>query len=282
MSRGGRGGGFRGGRGGGPKPSGGPIIPKELEVKPDFGPTELFPDTYTIPFPDPLSHHEKSIIQRHLDHREKIHNGPLYTVLTKKRGLEDAFEDVVTYSKRYHRVKRKVPKLDARPYVVEFFPGELWGIMGVVGMGGGSGDGVKEEGKEGVVGRQKKRLLISSLNTLATTTNGDTGVHDDYGEDYEDGEGNGEEDGDALDAIGKKAKEGRLARLKEVPDEGEDAIDDDLNPDEEGGDGEDDDLEDEYEDDEEGDYNAETYFDDGEGEGDYGDYDDGGGDVYGD
>ena len=33
------------------------------------------------------------IVARFRDHREKIHNGPFYTVLAKKREMEDPFED---------------------------------------------------------------------------------------------------------------------------------------------------------------------------------------------
>ncbi|KAF3940073.1 hypothetical protein ABW19_dt0210615 [Dactylella cylindrospora] len=258
--RGGRGG-FRGGRGGGAtKPGGGPLIPRDLEVKPDFGPTEQFPN-YTIPFQDPLTSTERIHIARFRDHREKIHNGPLYTVLGKKRGLEDPFEDVVTYSaKKYHKQKRKVPKLDSRPYVVEFFPVELWETMDP-GLGGG---------EKAVVNGKKlqKRLLISSLNT--SLPNGGF-HHDSDGSDGEDGEGDEEREREKQSALKKLMN---LNEEEEAISDGDGDEEDDEEREEEGED------EDEYQDDEEGDYNAEQYFDDGDGDVDYGDDDGGGGPWY--
>ncbi|KAK6532733.1 hypothetical protein TWF281_006909 [Arthrobotrys megalospora] len=249
--RGGRGG-FRGGRGGGS--NGAPMMPREFDVKPDFGPTEQFPD-YAIPFQDPLTSTERIHVARFRDHREKVHSGPLYTVLGKRKGLEDPFEDVVTYSaKKYHRQKRKVPKLDSRPYVFEFFPVELWETMD--SSYAATGDrSVVISGK-----KEKKRLLISSLNT--DLPNG--GHHDDKSD------GSDEEDEEK-----EKEKKSVLAKLMSHKDEEDDGLGDDDEDDDE--DKEDEgEEEDDYQDDEDGDYNAEQYFDDGDGEVDYGD-DDGGG-----
>ncbi|KAK6336149.1 hypothetical protein TWF696_001715 [Orbilia brochopaga] len=260
--RGGRGGGFRGGRGGGN--SGAPLMPREFDVKPDFGPTEQFPD-YAIPFQDPLTATERIHIARFRDHREKIHSGPLYTVLGKKRGLEDPFEDVVTYSsKRYHRQKRKVPKLDSRPYVFEFFPMELWETMDASYAAGGDRSVVLSGKKE------KKRLLIASLNT--SLPNG--GLH--HGEDSD----ASDEDPDG-DEHKEKDKKSVLAKLmNEKDDDGGLSGDSDGDRDEDDEREDDGEEEDDYQDDEDGDYNAEQYFDDGDGEVDYGDDDGGGGAWY--
>ncbi|KAK6343064.1 hypothetical protein TWF718_008440 [Orbilia javanica] len=251
--RGGRGG-FRGGRGGGS--NGGPMMPREFDVKPDFGPTEQFPD-YTIPFQDPLSSTERIHIARFRDHREKVHSGPLYTVLGKRKGLEDPFEDVVTYSaKKYHRQKRKVPKLDSRPYVFEFFPVELWETMDSSYAATGDRSVVISGKKD-----PKKRLLISSLNT--ELPNG--GHHDDDKSD-----GSDEEDEEK-----EREKKSVLAKLMSHKDEEDDGLGDEDEDDEDKEDeGEE---EDDYQDDEDGDYNAEQYFDDGDGDVDYGDDDGGGG-----
>ncbi|EPS44577.1 hypothetical protein H072_1436 [Dactylellina haptotyla CBS 200.50] len=255
--RGGRGG-FRGGRGG--SSNGGPLMPREFDVKPDFGPTEQFPD-YTIPFQDPLASSERIHVARFRDHREKIHSGPLYTVLSKRKGLEDPFEDVVTYSsKKYHRQKRKVPKLDSRPYVFEFFPVELWETMDS-SYAAGADRSVVINGK-----KEKKRLLISSLDT-ALPNGGLNGDQSDNSDDDDDEK--------------EKEKKSVLAKLMSHKDEDDDGLS--------GGDAEaeeDDEREDEgeeeddYQDDEEGDYNAEQYFDDGDGDVDYGDDDGGGGAWY--
>ncbi|EGX49434.1 hypothetical protein TWF173_003178 [Orbilia oligospora] len=250
--RGGRGG-FRGGRGGGS--NGGPMMPREFDVKPDFGPTEQFPD-YTIPFQDPLTSTERIHIARFRDHREKVHSGPLYTVLGKRKGLEDPFEDVVTYSaKKYHRQKRKVPKLDSRPYVFEFFPVELWETMDSSYAATGDRSVVITGKKD-----QKKRLLISSLNT--ELPNG--GHHDD-----------GSDGSDEEDEEKEREKKSVLAKLMSHKDEEDDGLgDEDEDDDDKEDEGEE---EDDYQDDEDGDYNAEQYFDDGDGDVDYGDDDGGGG-----
>ncbi|KAK6533688.1 hypothetical protein TWF694_002620 [Orbilia ellipsospora] len=254
--RGGRGGGFRGGRGG--SSNGGPLMPREFDVKPDFGPTEQFPD-YTIPFQDPLTPTERIHIARFRDHREKIHSGPLYTVLGKRKGLENPFEDVVTYSaKKYHRQKRKVPKLDSRPYVLEFFPVELWETMDS-SYAPGTDRSVVINGK-----REKKRLLISSLNTALP--NG--GLH------------NGDQS-DGSDDDEEKEKKSVLAKLMSHKDEDDDGLSDGNAEAEEDDEAEDEgEEEDDYQDDEDGDYNAEQYFDDGDGDVDYGDDDGGGGGAW--
>jgi DNA-directed RNA polymerase III subunit RPC7 len=110
MSRGGGRGGFGRGRGG---PGGGPFGNDDL--KPDYSVTELFP-----PQPQPvqsvLTKEERARVQRWRGQREKVHNGPMYTVMARKRGMEDPFNDVKRYSEKYRKVERRAPKLDSRPY----------------------------------------------------------------------------------------------------------------------------------------------------------------------
>ncbi|TGZ83273.1 hypothetical protein EX30DRAFT_339476 [Ascodesmis nigricans] len=147
MSRGGRGG-FGRGRGG----PGGMSLPFGDDIKPDYSVSELFPPC-PQPTQTPLSKEERATISRFRSHREKIRNGPMYTVMARKRGQSDPFTDISRYSARYLRQTRRTPKLDARPYVYEFFPVELYSTIG------------KDEGGEGEAGK-KKRLLFSSLDTL--------------------------------------------------------------------------------------------------------------------
>ncbi|KAF8543224.1 DNA-directed RNA polymerase III, subunit Rpc31 [Trichophaea hybrida] len=150
MSRGGRGGGFggRGGRGGGGM-GGGPFGGDD--IKPDYSVTELFPPQ-PPPVQSALSKEERAMVQRYRSHREKIHNGPLYTVMVTKRGASnDPFNGVARYSEKYKKKTRKAPKLDARPYVIEFFPEELYATLGV-------------DGKTGV--KEKKTLVLSALDSL--------------------------------------------------------------------------------------------------------------------
>jgi hypothetical protein len=40
----------------------------------------------------------------------------MYTVMARKRGMEDPFNDISRYSQKYKKQIRKAPKLDARPY----------------------------------------------------------------------------------------------------------------------------------------------------------------------
>ncbi|KAF8468938.1 DNA-directed RNA polymerase III, subunit Rpc31 [Kalaharituber pfeilii] len=156
MSRGGRGG-FGGGRGFG---GGGRDIPFEIDpnLKPDFAPSELFPPN-PPPVQGALSKEERLYVARFREFREKVANGPFYTVMGKKRGLENPFEDVERFSKKYERKRRKVPKLDARPYVFEFFPPELYTTLDPnYTANQADGDG---KSKANV-----KRLYFSTLDTF--------------------------------------------------------------------------------------------------------------------
>lgn len=65
-----------------------------------------------------------------------MHNGPFYTVLGKRKGVDNAFEEIKLYSQKYQTQKRKVPKLDARPFVFELFPEELHSTMDPTGKAG--------------------------------------------------------------------------------------------------------------------------------------------------
>lgn len=81
----------------------------------------------------PPTLHEKICCQRYCALRDRIHEGPLYTVLDdnvktvkkrKERGspppepgaVMDPFTGTETYSSRYMKKKKTMPKLDARPY----------------------------------------------------------------------------------------------------------------------------------------------------------------------
>jgi len=176
MSRGGRGGGFggRGGRGGG--------APGGDDLKPDYSVTELFPPL-APPVQNPLTKLERVIVSRYRHHREKIHSGPLYTVMARKRGMEDPFNDVVRYSMKYAKRVRRAPKLDARPYVISFFPQELWATLGVE-------EGGAEEGGKAV---GKKRLAFEALDSVLGEGEGDE-EDEVEGDKKEDGEKEGEEE----------------------------------------------------------------------------------------
>lgn len=73
----------------------------------------------------PLSKEEKSQVAKYRALRNRIHEGPLYTVLgenvrvkkqtgygTSSRMVTDPFEGVETWSQRYTRRKRRLPQLN--------------------------------------------------------------------------------------------------------------------------------------------------------------------------
>lgn len=133
--------------------------------------------------------------------------------------MEDPFNDVSKYSQKYKKQRRKVPQLDARPYVHEFFPAELYSILGV--------EPEQPNGKK----KAPKKLTFSALDTLDPL--GDLA-------DGSDAEGeNGGEDGD----VGEKKKGGLLQGLlgdgegdgddEDEEQEPEEEIEDDFGDDEE-------------------------------------------------
>lgn len=101
-------------------------------------PTPLYP-AFKIPESKPLAERERSEIAHLRRLRESIKNGPLYTVLgdnvrvgkSSKTATAafNPFEGMPKYSQRYTKKKRMIPKLDTRPYVLEFFPKELWSTV---------------------------------------------------------------------------------------------------------------------------------------------------------
>jgi hypothetical protein len=80
----------------------------------------------------PPTVHETSLVAHYVAVRDRIHEGPFYTILNdgmknglKRKASEPApteaslfnpFTDNQTYSAKYLKVRRRLPKLDARPY----------------------------------------------------------------------------------------------------------------------------------------------------------------------
>lgn len=81
---------------------------------------------YDIPKADRLHPREQSEVDRYRALRERFHDGPYYTVLdaartsAKKgsaaRALFDAFHGMPSYSQKYQKKKRVLPKLQGRQY----------------------------------------------------------------------------------------------------------------------------------------------------------------------
>ena len=93
-----------------------------------------FPRFYGLrnrqPIPPPIAppgrRSEKAQITRYRALRDRIHEGPLYTILgdtvrVGKAGpppaaLFDPFLGMPTYTQKYMKQRRKIPRLDTRPY----------------------------------------------------------------------------------------------------------------------------------------------------------------------
>ena len=210
----------------------------------------------------PLSHDERIQVARFRSLRDNIHSGPLYTVLGDnvkvakpgtKGGLAvaqlDPFEGMQSYSQKYKRRERRVPKLDTRPYgsrfhslkdhtlqktniqkVLQYFPKELWSTL--------DPSTSSTNPNPSSTAREKKLQLAPSRLSLLNA--------------------------DDRELLGELGGDGDNDEIKK--EDGEEA------PEE---------VDDEYASDEEsmaGDYNAEQYFDDG-GEDAGDDYDAGEGDA---
>ncbi|PWY70272.1 III, C31 subunit of DNA-directed RNA polymerase [Aspergillus heteromorphus CBS 117.55] len=217
--------------------------------EPDTAPTPLFPK-YTVPRGRPLTAQEQLQVDLYRSLRERIHDGPYYSILdgatsaAKKdsaaRANFDPFHGMQSYSGKYQKKKRALPRILGRQYVMKFFPRELWQTIQPTFRPDAAMDG-----------------YVPQVAAIA----GKRGFEDD------------EEEED--DEAGKRRKTGG----GEDEDAGDDGDDDKdvLDPDEEQEEQlEDDDFEDD-DDDMGGDYNAEQYFDGGDDE--YGDdgFGDGGG-----
>ncbi|KAF7593795.1 hypothetical protein BBP40_010851 [Aspergillus hancockii] len=107
----------------------------------DTAPTPLFPK-YSVPHARPLSTREQTQVDLYRSLREQFHDGPYYSVLdagasaTKKpagsaaRVHFDPFHGMPSYSGKYQKKKRAIPKLAGRPYIMKYFPrDDLWGVI---------------------------------------------------------------------------------------------------------------------------------------------------------
>ncbi|KAH7046067.1 DNA-directed RNA polymerase III, subunit Rpc31 [Macrophomina phaseolina] len=217
----------------------------DAELKIDTKPSELFPPN-PPPIAPPPRRDEKLAVARYRALRERIHEGPLYTVLGDQSRVSksrtsatsavvlDPFEGMPTYGQKYKKQRRKIPRLDTRPYVMRFFPEELWTTL----------DPTTKPGANAAALKKRRKMLKIALSTKLTRLeeleeDGDLGGRDDDDDDLE------KED---EDNAGPEAEEEQ-----------------------------DDDFEEDEDDDD--DYNAENYFDNGEDD-DYGDEGGGGGDDY--
>ncbi|KAL4936033.1 hypothetical protein BDV06DRAFT_233766 [Aspergillus oleicola] len=100
----------------------------------DTAPTPLFPK-YAVPRARPLSDRDQVQVDLYRTLRERFHDGPYYSILGASSGTGytanskanfDPFNGMPSYSGKYQKKKRLVPRLSGRPYVMKFFPRELW------------------------------------------------------------------------------------------------------------------------------------------------------------
>ncbi|KAF2453319.1 DNA-directed RNA polymerase III, subunit Rpc31 [Lineolata rhizophorae] len=279
MSRGGRGG-FRGGRGRGRGGSGfrGVDVPWEHDpdLQVDYKPSEQFPPR-ALPVSRKPYPSERFAVSQYRALRSRIHEGPLYTVLTDPtsahvtkpgaRGAAtatatanvDPFEaGVPTYSMKYRRKRRRIPRLDTRPYVLRYFPEELWSVM--------EGAAARDKDAQGPKPLKKKLQIARAATRLSRLE-----------EELE-----REEQGANEDKLEDEERERRLVRKQRIKGLGSDDEDEGEREEDEDQDAEPEVQDSVFDDDEdvgaEDDYNAENYFDNGEEDyDDYADAGDGGG-----
>ncbi|KAK9323724.1 DNA-directed RNA polymerase III, subunit Rpc31 [Lipomyces orientalis] len=124
---------FRGGRGGRlSRDSGRPTL-FGTDIKPEFTPSELYPE-FDLPIQANLADFEKRSVHQFLQYQQDVRDSAFY-VTDKKRGVveyEGGVNDgIKRYSDRY-LTKRKVGKsVTDHPYIIEFFPQELYSALGV-------------------------------------------------------------------------------------------------------------------------------------------------------
>lgn len=283
---------FRGGRGGrrggGLGGRSGPMTEEERNAGHFAFPTETYPKT-NVPIPTKASREERLGAAHFLKFRAEVREGPLFTgslTPTSANGsgskhqhnggerrrkmvvveIEDSTngalnDGIKRYTDKYHK-KRKVGRsVDEHPYVIDFFPKELYDAMGVVDVSGEEDNGDDEQGNGDASlkksSKKKQRFAAKKLDiTKFTAELLKTSVDD------EDGLNGGANLDDDEEQARKQAIENLKAQGGKEDDDDEKSAASDLGED---------DLEDEFEEDDDDDYNAEKYFDDGEG----GDDDDG-------
>ncbi|KAE8354284.1 DNA-directed RNA polymerase III, subunit Rpc31 [Aspergillus coremiiformis] len=108
----------------------------------DTAPTPLYPK-YTVPTARPLTEREKTQVDFYRALREQFHDGPYYSVLDPgisasrrtaagkaARQHFDPFHGMPSYSGKYQKKKRGIPKLSGRPYIMKYFPrDDLWEVI---------------------------------------------------------------------------------------------------------------------------------------------------------
>ena len=96
---------------------------------------------YTVPCVKKLSQIERKEVDHYRSLREKIHDGPFYTVLagslcgkqgTPSRAQFDPFQGMATYGQKYLKETRTLPKLNSRPYGASIPTGDYGSVLMII------------------------------------------------------------------------------------------------------------------------------------------------------
>lgn len=95
-----------------------------------------------LPIHGPLTPSEESAIKQSLAFARLMYDGHFYTGSPQEENKTAPAASIQRYSDRYKKVKKVGRSIDEYPYQLEFFPEELYLVMGIT--------------------KQKKKLLLSS------------------------------------------------------------------------------------------------------------------------
>lgn len=94
-----------------------------------------------LPIHGPLLPYEEGVAKQSLAFARLMYDGPFFTGSPQEKSATPT-ESIQRYSDRYKKVKKVGRSIDEYPYQLEFFPEELYSVMGI--------------------SKQKKKLLLSS------------------------------------------------------------------------------------------------------------------------
>lgn len=98
--------------------------------------------TLELPVHGPLEPYEENAAKQALAVAKLLYDGPFCTGDPEEETLTVAPDAIQRYSDRYKKVKKVGRSIDEHPYQLEFFPEELYSVMGIT--------------------KKKKKLLLSS------------------------------------------------------------------------------------------------------------------------
>lgn len=82
-----------------------------------------------LPVHGPLSQYEEDVAKQSLAFARLLYDGPFYTGAPEQKDTE--LEPIQRYSDRFKKRKKVSRSIDEYPYQLEFFPEELYSVMGI-------------------------------------------------------------------------------------------------------------------------------------------------------